>query len=90
MLQLLDNLLPFEPILLPNFFNALTFMLGGQLNILPQREGIAANGKGELSQPEWIGCLGHLRWTICTVWEQPKLREPVATDPWRVVAHTTY
>ena len=34
------------------------------------RAGKAENGKGELSQPEWIGCLGHSSWTICSFLSQ--------------------
>ena len=35
------------------------------LFLLPQR-GKAENGKRVFSQPEWIGCLGHSNWTICS------------------------
>ena len=27
---------------------------------------MAENGKGEFLQPEWIRCLGHSSWTICS------------------------
>ena len=51
----LDHLQPFEPI-----FSQIV-----QLFPLSCREVKFLLLKGEFSQPEWIGCLGHSSWTIC-------------------------
>ena len=48
----------------PNFP---TFSLSSwRANSYYPREGKAENGKGEFSQHEWIGCLGHSSWTMCS------------------------
>ena len=63
----LDHLQPLEPILLWQFFNFFTFILGSQF-LLPQR---ANNGKGEFFQPKKVDeteefqCLRHSNWTSC-------------------------
>ena len=55
---------PLSQFCFPNFP---TFSLSSwETNSYYPREGKAENGKGEFSQPEWIGCLGHSSWTICS------------------------
>ena len=55
-----------EPILLPKFYQLFHFHAGRPILINYPREGKTENGKGEFSQTEWIGCLEHSMWTICS------------------------
>ena len=59
----LHHLQPIKPLLFPNFYTFLTFILGGQF-LLPQRANIE---KGALSQPQkWMTQRVSSAWGIQT------------------------
>ena len=64
----LDHLQPVKPILFSKFYNFFTFILGA--NSYYPREGMAENGKMEISQPECEIGISVSNWTICSLLSQ--------------------